>query len=118
MIRIIKSNFNQKVVDGLLDGCLLALKEKNIKDENINISEVPGAFEIPFTIKNILSNDNSKKLVTLMHVNNEIGKILDLKKVSSICKKHSTYFHTDAVQSIGHFRFDLDALDIDFLSAL
>ena len=53
-----------------------------------------------------------------MHVNNEIGKILDLKKVSSICKKHSTYFHTDAVQSIGHFRFDLDALDIDFLSAL
>ena len=34
------------------------MKEKNIKDENINISEVPGAFEIPFTIKNILSNDN------------------------------------------------------------
>ena len=67
MIRIIKSSFNQKVVDGLLDGCLLALKEKNIKDENINISEVPGAFEIPFTIKNILSNDNisTQAIITL-----------------------------------------------------
>ena len=67
MIRIIKSNFNQKVVDGLLDGCLLALKEKNIKDENINISEVPGAFEIPFTIKNILANDNisTQAIITL-----------------------------------------------------
>tara|TARA_A100001011_G_scaffold112754_1_gene119311 strand:+ start:5410 stop:5832 length:423 start_codon:yes stop_codon:yes gene_type:complete len=67
MIRIIKSNFNQKVVDGLLDGCLFALKEKNIKDENINISEVPGAFEIPFTIKNILSNDSisTQAIITL-----------------------------------------------------
>ena len=67
MIRIVKSNFNQSVVDGLLEGCLLALKEKKIKNEDINITEVPGAFEIPYTVKNILSNDNNstKAIITL-----------------------------------------------------
>ena len=43
MITIVKSNFNQKVVNGLLDGCIIAYKEH--ENYNINIIEVPGAFE-------------------------------------------------------------------------
>ena len=108
---IITSKIEHHAILNVVD--YLSFKKVKIKYVNINND---GSINIQ-DLENILSNDNSKKLVTLMHVNNEIGKILDLKKVSSICKKHSTYFHTDAVQSIGHFKFDLDALDIDFLSA-
>ena len=65
MITIVKSNFNQKVVNGLLDGCIIALKEHEIN--NINIIEVPGAFEIPHSIKNILSNNknSTQAIITL-----------------------------------------------------
>tara|TARA_B100000963_G_scaffold361304_1_gene396028 strand:+ start:13401 stop:14552 length:1152 start_codon:yes stop_codon:yes gene_type:complete len=91
------------------------LSSKKVKIKYVNVKS-DGSIDLE-DLESILSNDNSKKLVTLMHVNNEIGKILDLKKVSSICRKYSTYFHTDAVQSVGHFKFDLDSLNIDFLSA-
>ena len=68
-------------------------------------------------LEQLLQKDDSKKLVSLMHVNNEIGNILDLKKVGSMCHKYEALFHTDAVQGIGHFEFDLEELPIDFLSS-
>lgn len=68
-------------------------------------------------LEQLLQKDDSKKLVSLMHVNNEIGNILDLKKVGNMCHKYEALFHTDAVQGIGHFEFDLEELPIDFLSA-
>ena len=52
-----------------------------------------------------------------MHVNNEIGNILDLVQVGNLCHQHNAYFHTDAVQGIGHFTFDMEQLPVDFLSA-
>ena len=64
-----------------------------------------------------LAKDNSKKLVTLMHVNNEIGTLLDLARVADFCQKHNALFHTDAVQGVGHFDIDLSEIKIDFLSA-
>ena len=68
-------------------------------------------------LKTLLEEDGSKKLVTLMHVNNEIGNVLDLNKVGALCHQHGAFFHTDAVQGIGHFPFDLEKMPIDFLSA-
>ena len=68
-------------------------------------------------LEQLLQKDDSKKLVSLMHVNNEIGNILDLKKVGNMCHKYEALFHTDAVQGIGHFEFDLEELPIDFLSS-
>lgn len=68
-------------------------------------------------LESLLSRDNSKKLVSLMHVNNEIGNLLDLEKVGEICHKHQALFHTDAVQGIGHFSFNMQELPIDFLSS-
>ena len=58
-----------------------------------------------------------KTLVSLMHANNEIGNLIDLKLVSALCRKHGAYFHSDTVQTMCHYRFDLKALDIDFLTA-
>lgn len=65
----------------------------------------------------ILSKNNLKALVTLMHINNEIGTILDLNRVSKICKSHGALFHSDTVQSIGHYSLDLSKINIDFLAA-
>lgn len=58
-----------------------------------------------------------KTLVSLMHANNEIGNLLDLKKVSELCRKYDAYFHSDTVQTMCHYSFDLKELDIDFITA-
>ncbi|HKX85422.1 MAG TPA: cysteine desulfurase family protein [Flavobacterium sp.] len=60
---------------------------------------------------------NKKTLVSLMHVNNEIGTVLNLEKVGQLCKDNNAYFHTDTVQSVGKTPIDLANLPIDFLVA-
>jgi len=65
----------------------------------------------------LLKSSKEKTLVSLMHVNNEIGNVLDLEVVGKLCHQYDTYFHTDAVQGIGHFTFDMETLPVDFLSA-
>ncbi len=68
-------------------------------------------------LKSILEADDTPKLVSLMHINNEIGNVLDLDRVGALCKAKCAYFHTDAVQGVGHFKFDLKSQPIDFLSS-
>ena len=68
-------------------------------------------------LKSILEADDTPKLVSLMHINNEIGNLLDLDRVGALCKAKCAYFHTDAVQGVGHFKFDLKSQPIDFLSS-
>ena len=63
------------------------------------------------------SSEETKTLVSLMHVNNEIGTILDLDKVGRICKQHNALFHSDTVQSVGKIEMDLQHLPIDFITA-
>ena len=64
-----------------------------------------------------LLQSNEHTLVSLMHINNEIGNILDLKTVATLCKENNALFHTDAVQGIGHYEVDLKEISIDFLAA-
>jgi cysteine desulfurase len=64
----------------------------------------------------LLSKEGST-LVTLMHINNEIGSQLDIEKVGRICHQHNALFHCDTVQSIGKTEFNLQELPIDFAVA-
>ncbi|GAB5563989.1 MAG: cysteine desulfurase family protein [Winogradskyella sp.] len=64
-----------------------------------------------------LLEENDHCLVSLMHINNEIGNILNIKKVAHLCKLNSALFHTDTVQSVGHYRLDLSEIPIHFLAA-
>ena len=59
---------------------------------------------------------NKDVLVSLMHINNEIGNILDIKRVGNLCKVNNALFHSDTVQSVGHFEMDLQAINVDFLA--
>lgn len=68
-------------------------------------------------LEELLSQSAEKTLVTLMHINNEIGTILDLEYVANLCKKHNVLFHSDTVQSVGHYPLDLSKIPIDFLAA-
>jgi cysteine desulfurase len=63
-----------------------------------------------------LKESNKKTLVTLMHANNEIGNITDLQKVGMLCKKYQALFHTDTVQTVGHFPINLSELHIEFIT--
>ncbi len=67
-------------------------------------------------IKNTLS-DGVKTYVTLMHGNNEIANILPLQEVAEICVEHGALFHSDTVQTMGHYRFNLKETPIHFLNA-
>lgn len=62
-----------------------------------------------------LMAQEGKTLVSLMHVNNETGVILDLERVSMLCKENDVLFHSDTVQSIGKIVIDLKAVPVDFL---
>lgn len=58
-----------------------------------------------------------KCLVSLMHANNEIGVLLSIKKVGEMCKTYDAIFHSDCVQTVGHYPIDLSKLHVHFISA-
>jgi len=64
-----------------------------------------------------LSSQERKCLVTLMHANNEIGNLLAINAVSALCRKYGAVFHSDCVQTVGHYPIDLQRIDVDFISA-
>ena len=67
--------------------------------------------------ESLLKNNPKKTLVSLMHVNNEIGTLLPLDVVAKLTKDYHAYFHSDMVQSIGHFKTDFSSIPIDFAAA-
>ena len=68
-------------------------------------------------LEDLLREDDSKKLVSLMHVNNEIGNLLDLEAVGALCRDTGALLHSDTVQSVGHFPLDLQQTPVDFATA-
>ncbi len=64
-----------------------------------------------------LAAQKVRSLVSLMHANNEIGNILDIEAVGNICKKYNAIFHSDCVQTVGHYKLDLRSCPIHFISA-
>ena len=63
-----------------------------------------------------LENSNEKTLVSLMHINNETGTMIDLEEFGKICKSNNALFHSDTVQTIGHYNIELDKINIDFMT--
>ncbi|MDA9698978.1 cysteine desulfurase [Flavobacteriaceae bacterium] len=94
------------------------LDELKIQGVNVNYVKLSenGNVDID-NLEYLLSYNDEPKLVTLMYINNEIGNILDVKYVSDLCQKYNSFFHTDAVQAVGHYKIDLKSINIDFLSS-
>ncbi len=68
-------------------------------------------------LEDVLERGPSPALVSLMHVNNEVGTLTDIIGVAGLCEKYQAYFHTDSVQSIGHYPIDVSNLPVHFLAA-
>lgn len=68
-------------------------------------------------LEQLLADTKRKTLVSLMHANNEIGVLLDIEKVSALCHQYNAYFHSDTVQTIAHYKLDLQKIPIHFITA-
>ncbi|MDD6018363.1 MAG: cysteine desulfurase NifS [Clostridiales bacterium] len=55
-------------------------------------------------------------LVSVMFANNEVGTIMPIKEIGAVCREKGVFFHTDAVQAVGHVAIDVKAMNIDLLS--
>ncbi len=68
-------------------------------------------------LEELLKSGTEKTLITLMHANNEIGNLLKIKAVSELAEKHNALFHSDMVQTIGHYPIDLKKIPVHFVSS-
>ncbi|HEX4851414.1 MAG TPA: cysteine desulfurase family protein [Puia sp.] len=67
-------------------------------------------------LEQLLAKSEEKCLVTLMHANNEIGTMIDIHAVGELCKRYGAIFHSDTVQTVGHFPFDLRNTPVHFIT--
>lgn len=67
-------------------------------------------------LERLLAGSEVKPLVTLMHANNEIGNLLDIHAAGNLCKKYGAIFHSDTVQTVGHYPFDLRNTPVHFIT--
>lgn len=67
-------------------------------------------------LEQLLADTDKKTLVSLMHANNEIGNMLDLQATGNLCKLYGAIFHSDTVQTVGHYPFDLRNTPIHFIT--
>ncbi|RDI52491.1 cysteine desulfurase family protein [Flavobacterium glaciei] len=109
--RIITSKIEHHAV---LYTALVLEKEYDIQIDYVNVKP-NGDIDITHLVE--LLSEEKKTLVSLMHVNNETGNILDLERIGRICKEHNTLFHSDTVQSIGKTTIDLQTIPVDFIVA-
>jgi cysteine desulfurase len=64
-----------------------------------------------------LLKNNSGSVVSLMHANNEIGNLLDIKRVGELCTEYNAFFHSDTVQTVGHYKHDMKQLQVCGMTA-
>jgi cysteine desulfurase len=99
----------------VLHTCEFLEKSENITLQFVNVNE-KGAIDLNH-LETLLTESTDKVLVSLMHINNEIGTILPIEQVSALCTSNNAYFHSDTVQTIGHYNLDLSKVEVDFIAA-
>lgn len=67
-------------------------------------------------LRKLLAESKEKTLVSLMHANNEIGTMIDIDEIGDICGEYGALFHSDTVQTMGHFKLDLAKTNIHFIT--
>ena len=109
--RIISTKIEHKAV---LNSVESISKTKNIPLVFLNVDEHGNPDKNQ--LNKLLQNSDEKTLVSLMHINNEIGTMIDLNEFGEICASNNALFHSDTVQTIGHYNLDLSKIKIDFIT--
>lgn len=89
-------------------------KEYGTKIDFVNVTS---SSAIDYDHLETLLKDEQPTLISLMHVNNEVGTILDLKRVADLAQQYNALFHSDTVQSVGKVEILLDEIPLDFIVA-
>ncbi|UZT97461.1 cysteine desulfurase family protein [Chryseobacterium fluminis] len=93
------------------------LDMKNRKGVEVNYIRPTEKGDIDLNkLEELLKSSDKKTLVSLMHANNEIGNIVDIKKIAELCKANNALFHSDTVQTMAHMNLDLSDIQVDFAS--
>lgn len=111
VMRIITTDMEHKCVQESVKteeykGNVEVIRLNILKDGNIDYTQ----------LEELLKDQSKKTLVSLMHANNEIGNLTDVKHISKICQENNALFHTDTVQTVGHYELDFQDLGMDFAS--
>ncbi|MCX6275979.1 MAG: cysteine desulfurase family protein [Bacteroidetes bacterium] len=88
-------------------------KAGNIKLSLVEVDE-KGRVKLDHLEK--LLAENERSFVSLMHANNELGNLLPIKEVGELCAKYNAVFHSDTVQTMGHYPFNLQELNVHFIT--
>jgi cysteine desulfurase len=100
--------------------CGLHTIETEEKIDNVEVVWLPvderGHVDLQVLEQALQESAGVKTLVSLMHANNEIGTMLDLERVSALCRQYDVLFHTDTVQTVGHFPINVQKTPVNFLS--
>jgi len=88
-------------------------KSNGVKLSFVNLSS-KGEVDLQH-LEELLQASTEQTLVSLMHGNNEIGNLLPLIETGTICRKYNAYFHSDTVQTMGHYPFKLAEMPVDFI---
>jgi cysteine desulfurase len=62
-----------------------------------------------------LLKDNERSFVSIMHANNELGTLNNIERVGEFCEAYNAMFHSDTVQTVGHYKHDLSKLKLHFM---
>ena len=100
--------------------CVLHSLAEVQRTKNVNVHYLPldkwGRPQASALASKLGELSGKRVLVSLMHANNELGALLDLNEIGEICKTHGAIFHTDSVQTIGHFPIDVSTTNVHFLT--
>lgn len=99
-------------------GVLHAAESESQQGIQVDFVRVNSLGEVDLAhLEELLSVQKDKKtLVSIMHANNEIGTIQDIQKIGELCQKYHAFFHSDSVQTVGHYAIDVTKIPVHFLS--
>ncbi|MBK7311697.1 MAG: cysteine desulfurase [Sphingobacteriaceae bacterium] len=110
----IKHVISSKIEHHAVEHTISVLEKKGkIKASWVNVDE-KGNVDLNH-LEELLKN-NPRSLVSLMHANNEIGTLLPIKEVGELCEKYNAFFHSDTVQTVGHYPIDLKNIKVHFIA--
>lgn len=81
----------------------------------LSYADVDGKGHIDYDHLETLLKDNERSLVSIMHANNELGTLNDIEKIGDLCEAYNAIFHSDTVQTVGHYKHDLQKLKVHFM---
>jgi len=107
---------NNLVMKNFSNSVISAIEHPSLDSTN-NPIEIPVDKSGKINFSELKNKIKKAKLVSIIHVNNELGIAQDLEKIGKLCKKHNVPFHTDAVQSFGKIKIDVNKMNLSLLSA-